>query len=252
MRRTLAVGLVVAVGVLIGAARAEAAAAASPNAQTRAILNRTMPAINLTNVTLKDAIDFIRDVSGANVHVNWNALEEAGITGDTQVNVKLQRVSLRKVLTLLLSEAGPGGTLTFYLDDGVIEVTTRAIADNQMFTIVYPVQDLLFEPPQFIEPPDFGLANESNAGGRGGRGGGGRSGGGSGFGTGGSGYGSGQAQQPKEKDAKANELVQLIREVVQPDVWAENGGKASIRHFNGNLIVTAPRSVHEAIGGPID
>jgi hypothetical protein len=32
----------------------------------------------------------------------------------------------------------------------------------------------------------------------------------------------------------------------------QNGGKGTIRFFNGNLIVTAPRSVHEAIGGPVD
>jgi hypothetical protein len=35
-------------------------------------------------------------------------------------------------------------------------------------------------------------------------------------------------------------------------VWRQNGGPASIRFFNGTLIVTAPRSVHEAIGGPLE
>ena len=56
----------------------------------------------------------------------------------------------------------------------------------------------------------------------------------------------------KEKDAKAKELVTLIKEIVQPSVWTDNGGKASIKFFNGCLIVNAPRSVHEEIGGPID
>jgi hypothetical protein len=41
----------------------------------------------------------------------------------------------------------------------------------------------------------------------------------------------------------------MIRETVRPEIWRENGGAASIRFYNGNLIVTAPRSVQEAIGG---
>ena len=44
----------------------------------------------------------------------------------------------------------------------------------------------------------------------------------------------------------------LIKELVQPEVWVDAGGSAQIRYFNGNLIVTAPRSVHEAIGGTWD
>jgi hypothetical protein len=39
---------------------------------------------------------------------------------------------------------------------------------------------------------------------------------------------------------------------IQPDVWTLNGGTASVRYFNGSLVVSAPRSVHEALGGPID
>jgi hypothetical protein len=65
-------------------------------------------------------------------------------------------------------------------------------------------------------------------------------------------FGNQQNATPRDKDAKAKELVDLIRETVVPSIWVENGGKATIRFFSGNLIVTAPRSVHEAIGGPVD
>ena len=44
----------------------------------------------------------------------------------------------------------------------------------------------------------------------------------------------------------------MIRETIRPDVWREAGGPASIRYYNGNLIVTAPRSVQEALGGPTE
>src|SRR6266550_4175225 len=242
------------------------AAKSAANAQTRAQLDRVLPAVNFANVTLKDAIDFLRDVSGSNIHVNWKAIEAAGITQDTAINIKLRQVSLRKVLGLLLSEASGGVGLTFYIDDGVIEITTTEIADNAMYTVVYPVQDLLVEPPPFIEPPQFDLSYASSrgsAGGGGGRGGGGGGGGGGGRGGGGGSGGQGglfgqsgnynqQQNQLRDKDAKAKELVELIVETVSPSIWVQNGGKATIRFFNGNLIVTAPRSVHEAIGGPVD
>jgi uncharacterized membrane protein YgcG len=234
--------------------------------QARVSLDRSMPAVNLSNVSLKDAIDFVRDISGANVHVNWRALEAAGVTGDTTVNVRLRGVSLRKVLNLILSEASGGVGLTFYVDDGVVEVTTSEIADSMMYTIVYPVQDLLFEPPVITAPPDFDLSNAGGGGGGGGggrgggsRGGGGGSRGGGGGGGGGQGlFGSmsvGQNQgqtQEQNKTKKQDDLITLIVETVQPSIWAQNGGKATIKFFQGNLVITAPRSVHEMIGGPIE
>jgi hypothetical protein len=271
MMRKITLGLVLGALLIL----AEGAFAASGNAQARVSLNRSLPAINFTNVTLREAIDFLRDVSGANFHVNWKAIEATGVTPDSPINIKLRQVTLRKVLQLLLSEAAGGPGLTFYLDEGVIEVTTAEIADAQMFTIVYPVQDLLIEPPDFTAPPDFDLSSNSGGGGGGGRsgggGGGGRSGGGGGGGGGrgggggggrggggggGSNYGgssnSSSSGAPRDKNAKPTELVTLITETVSPTAWVQNGGKASIRFFNGNLIITAPRSIHEAIGGPID
>src|SRR5256885_10231272 len=111
--------------------------------QARLALNRTLPTLNFSGVTFGDAIEFLRDVSGANIHVDWRALEAAGIGKDAVVNVRLRSVSLRKVLTLLLNEAGGGTGLTVYAEEGVIEITTREIYDRKMFTRVYPIPDLI-------------------------------------------------------------------------------------------------------------
>src|SRR5881394_953582 len=231
-RRTL-LGAAAALMLTISGAAFGAHSAA--NAQTRVTLDRVLPNITFTNVTLKEAVEFLRDVSGSNVHVNWKAIEAAGVTQDTQINIKLRQVTLRKVLTLLLSEASGGAGLTFFIEDGVIEITTAELADNQMYTVVYPVQDLLVEPPVFVAPPDFALQSNNNNGNNAGN-------------AGGIGFGNANQPPPKDKDAKAKELVQLIVETVSPQIWVTNGGKATIKFFNGNLIVTAPRSVHEAIG----
>lgn len=228
----------------------------SRNAPSRHQLDATLPQMKFTNVALGDVIDFLRDVSGANIHVTWRALEEAGVTKDTNVNVNLRGVSMRKALDLVLGDAAGGNTLTYYVDQNVIEVTTRQLADAKMITRIYPVQDLIMEIPDFAGP-DFDLSSASNqannSNGTGNSGSSGSSGSnGSGTGLFPSNSTSTDKDQVKSKKDRAEELVQLIMDIIRPDIWQANGGRASIRFFNGNLIVTAPRSVQEAIGGTMD
>jgi hypothetical protein len=206
----------------------------------RAAMGRTVPDLNFTGVTLADAIEFLRDVSGANIHVNWQAIEAVGVGKDTQINLHLRNIPLRKVLQLILREAGSGDLLTFYIDDGIIEVTTKELADQDMITKIYPVDDLIMEVPDFDNAPDFQLQGSTTGGG---------SSGGNLFGGN---IGGDDNNQGKTRAERAQELIDIIQAVIQPDVWDINGGRAAIRFLNGSLIVTAPRSVHEALGRPVD
>lgn len=240
--------------------------AANANSAVRYQLNSTLPEVKFDGVALGDALDFLRDVSGINMTVNWKALEAAGVTKDTPVTLRLRNISARKAMEMVLAEAGGSSALTYDVDEGVVEITTKELADQRMYTKVYPIEDLIMEIPDFTDAPIFDLTSLSNqnsgGGGYGGAGGG--VGGGGGYGGGGGGSGSGglfgnsssqqnrQQQTGKTKQERAQELVDLIRSTITPDVWQENGGKAAIRYWSGNLIVTAPRSVQEAIGGPLD
>jgi hypothetical protein len=261
MRRRLTL---LAAGVVVGVS--SHVFAASGQSMATQSLNRALPEVKFQGTTLRDSFDFLRDVSGANIHVNWRALEAAGVTGDTQVNVRLRDVPLRKVLNTLLDEAGVG-MLTYYTSEGVIEITTAELADKEMITRVYPVDDLIMEIPDFDNAPSFSLSDSQGSGGSGGSSGGGRGGGGYGGGGGGRGGGGGggnsgfsfgsgggaeQKEKTKTKTERADELLTMIRETIRPDIWREAGGPASIRYYNGNLIVTAPRSVQEALGGPLE
>ena len=213
----------------------------------RTSLDRVLPEMKFTGVTFGDAIDFVRDVAGVNIHVNWKALEAENVTADTPVNIRLRSVTLRKVLSLLLSEASGTDTLTYFVDQGVVEITTREMADKKVYTKIYPVDDLVMEIPEFNQPPDFNLQSVTDQA-QGGRGGGGGGSGSSIFGTSGS-----ESDRDRDtsttREERGEQLVQLITELVRPEIWAVNGGTASIRYFRGSLIVTAPRSVHDAIGG---
>lgn len=214
-------------------------------------MGRTLPEMNFDGVALTDCIDFLRDITAANIVVNWKALEGAGVTPETVVNLKLRNVSLRKALSLLLSEAGGGEGITYSVDEGVIEITTTELANARTYTRVYDVADLLMEIPDFSDAPNFSLQQSSNGGGGGGSGGGGGGGAGGLFGN----SGNNQDEDEDEgmtKAERAEELLELIRETIYPDLWRENGGTASIRMFRESMVVTAPRIVHEAIGGTWD
>jgi hypothetical protein len=235
MRRTVA-AVVVAAALLLLIGHAPPARAQSANVS----LNRILPQVNFAGVALSDAIDYLRDVTGANIHVDWKTLEAAGVDKGVQVNMRLRSVPIRKVLNLLLNEAGGqgGALLTWYADEGVIEVTTREVSDRQMITRVYDVQDLIVEIPDFVGPT-FNIEQSNSGGGRG---------------SSGSGQSPLQGSNNQDNDKqltraeRAQQLIDVITNTIQPEIWQVNGGTAAIRFFNGSLIVTAPRSVHEALG----
>jgi hypothetical protein len=216
-------------------------------------LSTNIPELRFQGVTFGDAIDFIRDVSGANITVNWKAIESTGVTRDSQVNLHLTAIKLRKALEMLLTEVAGGDSVTYVVDQGVIEVTSRELADKMLITRVYPVEDLIMVIPDFTDAPGFSLEAAQNGGGGGSS---------SSSGQGGQAMvanqlftGTGQAgntEQVKTKSERAQELVDLIEAVVFPDIWKENGGTSSVRYYNGMLVVTAPRTVQESIGGEYD
>jgi hypothetical protein len=230
----------------------------------RPVLSRTLPDVNFNAVPLRQCFEFISDSTGANLHVNWNALGAAGITPETPVTMRMRSVSVRKVLNMLLAEAAAGqGTLAFYVDEGIVEITTREISDRQLITRVYAVDDLLFQVPDFDDAPDFSLNsgtnnnNSSNTSGTGTSGsstglfGSSSSSSGSSARSSGSSSGTG-GTNTKTKEEMGQDLVKLIEDVIQPTIWDTNGGPASIRFWRNSLIVTAPRSIHEALAGVDD
>ncbi len=232
---------------LFGCALTLSARSASASTLSRQ-LGQTLPELKFEGVTLNDAVDFLRDVSGANISVNWKALAAEGVTPDSALTLKLRNVSLRKGLDLILAEAGAGDKLGWTTDQNVIEISTRELIDSKMYTRVYPIEDLLLLVPDFVGPRISLTEN-----------------GGTGSGNSGSGSGTTSSsssesivetpppeEKPKSRTERADELISLIRDVVRPEIWVENGGTAAIKYWNGNLIVTAPRSVLEAIGGSFE
>ena len=73
---------------------------------------------------LSECIEFFHNVTGANIHVQWKALEAAGVTRNTPVHIHFRSLTLRKALTLVLSSAAGDDRLAFVTDGNVLEITT--------------------------------------------------------------------------------------------------------------------------------
>ena len=89
--------------------------------------------------------------TGLNFDVRWTALQAAGIDEHTPVTLSLKQVQARKVLQVILSDAGGGAaSVDFTVDKGVVVVSTKDDLENTSFqhVRVFPLGPLLadFEP----------------------------------------------------------------------------------------------------------
>jgi len=116
------------------------------------------------------------------IQFDRSALDEVAISPDTEVTITISNVSLRSALNLMLKEPELQD-LTYVIDDEVLLITTKDVADATLKVKVYPVADLV------LPIQNLGIIGGGQGGG--GRGGGQGGGGGGGFGGGGGGGGGG-------------------------------------------------------------
>jgi hypothetical protein len=102
--------------------------------------------VEFNNDTFSSIIEFFQKKTGLTILVDKPALEEANVSYDTPVTLRLPKVSTRTVLRRLLADLG----LTYVIKDEAIQITTPARAKDMMVTRVYPIGDL-------IGTADFGL-----------------------------------------------------------------------------------------------
>ncbi|MCD6378211.1 MAG: hypothetical protein J7L99_05115 [Planctomycetes bacterium] len=126
----------------------------------------TLRRVDFSDISLKEAIDFIRDASGANIHVNWRALETIGITRDTKINLKARDISIARLLTLITDQLSVGqdkySSVYWVVEDGVVEIATGEALNRSTRVEVYDISDLLLVVPNFVGPT-ISLTQTANA-----------------------------------------------------------------------------------------
>jgi hypothetical protein len=110
----------------------ESATPLSPEDRTaEAMLDHSFPQINLQAVGLGDTLNFLRDISNANIYADWKAIALAGVTPTTVTTLTAKDISLREVFKKILASTG-ADSLEIQVIHGVIVVSTKLnFADRQ-------------------------------------------------------------------------------------------------------------------------
>lgn len=126
----------------------EAPAADPKDRAAQAQLARTLPEVVFDGVGFTDVVDFLRDVTRADIFVNWRALEAVGIERNAPVNARLRNVKFSKALQIILD--GVGGEkveLGYVIDDSVITISTADDLAKHTLTRVHDIRDIVRAKP---------------------------------------------------------------------------------------------------------
>jgi hypothetical protein len=227
--------------------------------------------VNFDKTPAKQAFEYVQQEMGVPLVVRYSGEGASdGIDPEFEVSLQMEGATAMNVIERLLDIVATDEPCTWQIRDGFVEAGTkeRLAAPAARELRMYPVRDLLFEPPTFDNAPDFNLGSALQQGGQGqgGQGGGGSGGGGGGFGGGGGGFGGGggggsgggggiigdpgeDPERPTEEE-QAEQLMDIIKEQCEPEAWQDAGGDwASMRYYQGVLIIRAPDFIHRQIDG---
>jgi len=223
---------------------------------------------------LSEVLADLQKQAGVPIHLDMVGLEQEAITSDTRVTLSLEdAISLKSVLKLLLEPLHLG----FVVKDEVLKVTSPRLVKGEVYSVSYPVADLVLPIPNFssdglgiegalskgysqalrnslqvqVGPAPRGL-NQARAEADAAvdaaslaqiqaRGNGPATGAAPSIPFGPPSVGGGQAD--------FQSLIELIQNTVQPPTWDTQGGPGAIRPFDTNLsiVVSQTQEVHEEI-----
>jgi hypothetical protein len=95
--------------------------------------------VDFSGDTFSSVIEYLQKLTGQTIVMDKQALEEANVTYDTPVTLRLPKVSLRTVLKRMLGDLN----LTYVIKEESIQITTPARAKEMMVTRAYYVGDLV-------------------------------------------------------------------------------------------------------------
>ena len=100
-------------------------------------------------------IERLQKLADVNMHLDPQGLESEGIASDTPITIELrQEVMLKSALNLILEPLH----LSYVVKDQVLKITSEQMKAGQVYTVVYPVADLVMPIPNFGGGPNMGLA----------------------------------------------------------------------------------------------
>jgi len=230
--------------------------AAQKRAAVRDILDRRLP-IDFSESSLSAVMQQLSEQNGITVFIDARRLEDVGVNIDTPVTMSFGEIRLRTFLDLMLGNLD----LTYLVKDDVLVITTAEHAENERVIRVYDCRELLDLPrprgsvlPKVSNSGGFFMVQDepvrkgdaaasgsdpapaaSNASPSAGQ-----------PATGGL-FGASGGPQSAEEVSDAQNLIQFITSIVDPDSWSEAGGPGSIAEYKGLVSVASTQEVHEKV-----
>ncbi len=202
--------------------------------------------IELVDNRLEDVMNFVKDFSGAPLEPLWaDDRNPDGLDKDRLITVRVNNITVLAMMERVLAQASDGDVdehswqLT---ENGECQIGPKARLNKFRRVEIYDINDLLLELPDYDEVPQIDLQSVlQQSSGRGG-------------GSGGqSPFRDDQNDQDlarRERQDKAQDIVDIIISTVEPEQWTEGGGTGgSIRYWQGTLIINAPDYMHRQLNG---
>lgn len=233
----------------VKAEKARQAEAAKPKPKIKILqsLLYTKLSVNFDKTPSRDAFEYLKTALGINLIVRYLDDEVGhGIDPQTPITIEAENMPALELLNMVIEQCEISEACTWQLRNSFLEVGTkdRLSTSSTREVRTYPIRALLFETPLFLDAPSldleelyrqqrrYGLNPTSSL-------------------TGSIGIGGSSATTDSQSmQQRAQEIVQLIIDTIDTSGWEQNGGDwASIRYYDGLLIVNAPDFIHRQIDG---
>jgi hypothetical protein len=195
----------------------------------------TSGGFDFEEIPLKDVIELLRELTGVGFHVNWKALALVGVDKQTPVTLKVKNVSYARALDLvtdqLVASATRLGKVYWIIDGGVVHISTGDALNQELETKIFDVGSLLFVVPNFkgprleLDPDRQANDNDDDNANRWTQ-----------WDT-----DDDEDDEPsmaQKRQKVRDDLIQIIKDAIGPDMWRDGGGKGSIRLHRNQLIIT--------------
>ncbi|MBX3402584.1 MAG: hypothetical protein KF699_04135 [Phycisphaeraceae bacterium] len=212
--------------------------AVNPKRETLQKMQRRMT-IDFKESRLEDVITFIQEISGAEFDPMWQSDRGTGMNKDKLITVAVRNEPALRVLEKVLDKAQEDfEENTWQLSDvGALEIGPKSALNKSKRVEIYDINDLLHVIPRYTEVPQIDLQSVLQQGQGGGQ-------------TPFQDTNNQQQEQPRTREQRTQDIIDLLITLVEPTQWIDNGGDgASIRAWNGQLIVRGPDYMHRQING---
>jgi len=195
--------------------------------------------VSLQQKRLEDVFAFVKVATGAKLDPVWTSDREAeGLDRDAIISLEADNLTALELIEQVLEQLPHNGSAPTWQPgkSDTLQIGPRSRLNKYKRLHIYDVKDILKEAPDHTRVPTIDLQQALQPGG------------GSPFQGVDIDDGTDPAEKKYQKARSIEELATLIREIVEPDQWMENGGQgASIKLFQGSLIITAPDYIHRQI-----